>query len=75
MSSAAELVNRGLRRIDAPEQRPHTREHFADGKRLGDIVVGAQIEAVHAIALVRSRGEHQDRHGRALRRGTRRQIS
>ena len=47
----------------AAQQRADARQHFLEMKRLGDIVVGAGIEALHLVAPAVARGEHQHRHG------------
>ena len=46
----------------AAQQRAHAREHFLEMKRLGDIIVGAGIEALHLVAPAVARGEHEHRH-------------
>ena len=47
----------------AAQQRAHPRQHLFEMERLGDIVVGAGIEALHLVAPAIARGEDQDRHG------------
>ncbi|MFN7977625.1 MAG: hypothetical protein U0P30_05770 [Vicinamibacterales bacterium] len=47
----------------ATQRRPHARRQLTRAERLGDVVVGAGVEAGHAIALGRARREHDDRHG------------
>ena len=47
----------------AAQQRAHAREHFFEMERLGDIVVGASIEALHLVAPAVACGEHEHRHG------------
>ena len=49
----------------AAQQRADTRQHFFEMKRLGDVIVGAGIEALHLVAPAIARGEDQDRHGAA----------
>ena len=49
----------------AAQQRAHARQHFFEMKRLGDIVVGAGIEALHLVAPAVARGEDEHRHGAA----------
>ena len=45
----------------APAQhRAHARGEFVQAEGLGDVVVGAQVEAAHAIGLGRPRREHDD---------------
>ena len=49
------------------------RAQLARAERLGDVVVGAQLEAEHLLGLLRPRREHQDRRrhaARAAARGT-----
>jgi hypothetical protein len=46
----------------AAQQRAHPRQHFLEMKRLGDIIVGAGIEALHLVAPAVARGEDQHRH-------------
>ena len=47
----------------ASQQRPDPRQHLLEMKRLGDIVVGAGIEALHLVAPAVTGREHQYRHG------------
>ena len=47
----------------AAQKRAHARQHFFQMKWLGDIIVGAGIEALHLVAPAVARGEHQHRHG------------
>src|SRR5712671_5797251 len=58
---AVQLLGQSLRAaqygLDASEQ-------FADGERLGDVVVGAKLEADDLIHFLTARGEHNDRNGR-----------
>ena len=49
------------RRLDASQQRAQTREQLAQREGLDQVVVGAGIEARHAIVDRIARGEHQDR--------------
>ena len=46
----------------AAQQRANPRQHFFEMKGLGDIVVGAGIEALHLVAPAVARGEDQNRH-------------
>ena len=50
----------------AAQQRAHARQHFLEMKRLGDIIVGAGVEALHLVAPAVARGQHQHRHGAAV---------
>jgi len=36
-------------------------EQFADAERLGQVVVGAEVERRHLVGLLAARGEHEDR--------------
>ena len=45
-----------------PERRPHSREQLVDAERLHHIVVGAELEAQHAIHLLVLGGEEDHRH-------------
>ena len=46
----------------AAQQRPDPRQNFLEMKRLGDIVVGAGVEALHLVAPAIARGQDQHRH-------------
>src|SRR5664279_1909319 len=46
----------------APQDAAHARDELARRERLGDVVVGAELEADDAIDLVAARGEKEDRH-------------
>ena len=48
---------------DRRSKRAHAREHFLEMERLGDVVVGSGIEALHLVAPAVARGEHEHRHG------------
>ncbi len=50
----------------AAQQRAHPRQHLLHMEGLGDIVVGAGIEALHLVAPAVARGEDQHRHLLAL---------
>jgi hypothetical protein len=61
----AQLAGRGRRRaelLDAAEQRTDARHQLQHRERLGQVVVGAQLQAQHAVRLGRARGEHDHRH-------------
>ena len=47
--------------------RAHAREQLADPEGLGDVVVGAGVEAVDDVQLAVLGGQEQDRDGRPLR--------
>ena len=51
----------------ATGQRPHARFQFRQGEGLGQVVVGAGIEAAHAILDAVLRGQDQHRHGALAR--------
>jgi hypothetical protein len=48
--------------VGAPDHRLHPGDDLARGEGLGDVVVGAELEAEHAVDLVVARGAEQDRH-------------
>ena len=48
-------------RRPAPQQRAHARHQLADAERLGQVVVGAAVEAEHLVGLLAAGREHQDR--------------
>jgi hypothetical protein len=54
-----------LLRLRPAEDRLHPRDELARRERLGQIVVGADLEPDDAIGLLVARGEHEDRHLRA----------
>ena len=59
---AARLLGR------APAQHgANARQHFLGRERLGDVVVGASVQAGDAVGLVAARGQHQDRHALGAR--------
>jgi hypothetical protein len=45
----------------APQQRADTREQLGERKRLDEIVVGAFLQAAHAVLDAVARGQHQHR--------------
>ena len=49
----------------AAQQRADARQHLFEMERLGDVVVGAGVEALHLVAPAVARGQHQHRHGAA----------
>ena len=54
----------GLRvTVRSTNQRPHARQHLFDAVRLGQIVVGAAVDAEDAFAPAAAGGEHEDGHG------------
>ena len=58
-------------RLRAAQQRAHPRGQLRHGEGLHHVVVGAEVEAAHAILHRVARGEHQDRRrpGLVRRRG------
>ena len=52
---------------DAAQQRAHAREQHGQRERLGQIVVGAQVEAAHDVARRVTRGQQQHRHVTVVR--------
>ena len=49
----------------AAQQRADARQHLLEMEGLGDIIVGAGVEALHLVAPAVARGQHQHRHGAA----------
>ena len=47
----------------AAQQRAHARQHLLEMEGLGDVIVGAGVEALHLVAPAVARGQHQHRHG------------
>ena len=57
------LVRRGVGGgAAAAQQRPHARDELAHAERLGQVIVGAALEAVDLVGLLAARRQHQDRH-------------
>src|SRR6266849_1270466 len=48
------------RRLRAAEQRFDARQQFARAERLGDVIVGAHLQAHDAVGFFAARGEHED---------------
>jgi len=70
-AGASHLVRRGIegqiregerrgRRAAAAEERPHAGEELGELERLGEVVVGAQVEPEHPIGDRGPSGEQQD---------------
>ena len=47
--------------LPAPQERPHPGEQLVERERLGQVVVGAEVEASHAVGDAVARGQEQDR--------------
>ena len=47
------------------KERPHPGQDFFQMKGLGDVIVGARVEALNLVAPAVARGQHQHRHGAA----------
>ncbi|KAG0997743.1 hypothetical protein G6F26_014321 [Rhizopus arrhizus] len=56
-----------------PQQRPQPCQQLLERKRLAEIVVGAAVEARHAVGELAACGQHQHRHGAAARAQSRNQ--
>ena len=54
----------------APQHRRDPRDELARRERLGEVVVGAELEAEHAIGLLAARRQEHDRDPAARARGT-----
>jgi hypothetical protein len=52
--------------LEDPHLRAQASQQLGDPERLGDIVVGAGIEAAHHVGLVVGAGQHDDRHAPSL---------
>ena len=59
---AERKLGKFLPRPRAPQHRAHASEELAQREGLGDVVVGAQLEAEHAVDLGAARGEHDHGH-------------
>src|SRR5690606_18131927 len=60
-----ELLARHRVPVVAPYLRADPGEQLADAEGFADVVVGAQIEAAHAVALLCARRQHDDGHAGA----------
>jgi len=67
MRSEPRLSTLPPRALVAPHQRARTGDELAQRERLDEVVVGAALEAAHAVLDGVARGEHQHRQVRALR--------
>src|SRR5262245_24176480 len=56
-----QAVGHRLLRLAAPQQRADAREELARRERLGEVIVGPQLEAHDAVGFVLAPGEHDDR--------------
>ena len=50
----------------APPQGADARDQLAEGERLAEVVIRAQLQPVDPVLDVRGRGQHQDAAGRAV---------
>ena len=53
-------------RVAAAEHGADARKQFARAERLGEVIVGAELEAHHPVGLVAPSGEHDDRDRRLV---------
>jgi len=60
----AQVLGRGARPIRTSQHCPNTCHQLLGAEGLGDVVVGAELEANQLVGLVRAGGEHDDRHAR-----------
>jgi hypothetical protein len=51
--------------VRAADERPRARQHLLDAIRLGHVVVGARVDAVHLFRPAAARGQDQHRHRQA----------
>ena len=63
-----ERARRAARRLRAAEHRAHARQQLARVERLGQVVVGAELEADDLVDVVALGGEHDHRQRRQLGR-------
>ena len=56
---------RGVRWVAAGADRAQAGGQLGEAERLGQVVVGARVEAVHPVRDVMARGEHDDRQRQA----------
>ncbi len=54
------------KRLGPPQYCLYPGQQFADGKRLGDVVIGAQLKADDFVHFLPTRREHDDRNRRPL---------
>ena len=73
VADAQPPVLAGLVGRHAAQRDANARQQLLRTKRLGDVVVGAQVERVHLVSLGAARRQHDDRHAEEAR--TRRQTS
>ena len=50
----------GLGAMRTAQQRAHSGDHFVRAERLGDVVVGAELEPDDAVGFLGAGGEHDD---------------
>jgi hypothetical protein len=51
----------------AAQQRPHARHQFGRREGLGEVVVGADVQALDLVGFLRARRQHDDRQGLGAR--------
>jgi len=63
-SAVLQQANRGRQRAGGATQHgPHAGHHLARAKRLGDVVVRAQLQAHDAVGVLDAGGDHDDGRG------------
>jgi len=65
MSYSPNRAVAALGRPRAPQKRVHARDRFPATERLGNVIVGAQVQPEHDIFFLPFRREHQDGHFQA----------
>src|SRR6185436_10610257 len=64
-----DIVHRTTRALGATNDGFDTADHFTRAERLGDVIIGTQLESAYAVILFTLGGEHDDRHIAALADG------